>query len=293
MKQIYAVRGDGLGTRLLTAVYALVLSRQLGMECKVIWPPLGGGGQGFYDSYKLMHPDALREIVAGRFLFVGENNEESGQLVAHFENLGASHPSLYLNYPHLHALTREDIINYCGKYSGLSYDHPSPLLDLMTVDTDFDAACKAAWNQISWSKQVGRAVESISSRFNIGKCIGAHVRRGDVIDLLLRADMEHLENNGMMAILQRYTPLSAYFEQIGTLGSRESVVVCTESSQILEAFNKRYGPDSVISCSDMGLTENQKAAVDLVLLSKSARIVAPTLSFFSHCASVFRRSAES
>jgi len=39
---IYALRADGVGTRLLTILHAQILAQELGCDFKVIWPPLDG-----------------------------------------------------------------------------------------------------------------------------------------------------------------------------------------------------------------------------------------------------------
>jgi hypothetical protein len=67
MKAIYTARGDGLGIRMLSALYARIRAQQLGLPLKAIWSPLGGAS--LYADHVLMHPRFLREIFADRTLF--------------------------------------------------------------------------------------------------------------------------------------------------------------------------------------------------------------------------------
>ncbi|MGU3359092.1 hypothetical protein ACLBWX_02030 [Methylobacterium sp. M6A4_1b] len=69
MKAIYTARGDGLGTRMLSALYARILAQHLRLPVKVIWSPLGGAS--LYTVYELMHPRFLHEIFADRSMFTG------------------------------------------------------------------------------------------------------------------------------------------------------------------------------------------------------------------------------
>lgn len=52
MKAVYTARGDGLGTRMLSALYARILAEHLGLPLKVIWAPLGGAS--IYADYGLI-----------------------------------------------------------------------------------------------------------------------------------------------------------------------------------------------------------------------------------------------
>jgi len=282
MKAIYTARGDGLGTRMLSALYARILAQHLGLPVKVIWSPLGGAS--IYADYVLMHPRFLLEIFADRTMFTNPDSGLSGEILTSEEAAHLRLRSLYYSKTEISGLSRQELPAALDEAEELLYDFPGPLIDFMSSEIDLGSALSSAWSQVNWSAPVREAVASVGTRIDFPTCTAVHVRRGDILDVVNRGDLEHLVNDGMIQILQRYTPLRAFFRQIDTSPLSGDILVCTEDADVVQRFADRYGRARVASSIGLDLTENQRAATDLLLLSKARQIFAPSVSFFSHCA---------
>ncbi|NEU13550.1 hypothetical protein G3T14_15620 [Methylobacterium sp. BTF04] len=282
MTAIYSARGDGLGTRMLAAIYGRILAELLELPLTVIWPPLGGAD--LYAGYALMHPDHLSEIFADRSLFTDSKAGLNGAILLNAELGDVRLQSAYHSQAEISGLSRGELLARLSDVDGLLYDFPGPLIAFMSTEVDLKRACIAAWSKVNWSDSVREAVEAVDARIDLSTCIAAHVRRGDILDVVNRGDLEHLVNDGMMQILQRYTPINAFFRQIDTSGATGGILVCTEDEGVIRRFCDRYGKARIASSMALDLTENQRAATDLLLLSRAKRIVAPVVSYFSTCA---------
>lgn len=282
MKAVYTARGDGLGTRMLSALYARILAEHLGLPLKVIWAPLGGAS--IYADYGLMHPDFLLDIFADRTLFRDANPGLRGVILRSDAIADVRLRSLYHSIDQLAGLSADELRDTLGESEDLLYDFPGPLITFMSSEIDLGSALTAAWSTVNWSAAVLEAVGRIGRRIDLPTCTAVHVRRGDILDVVNRADLEHLVNDGMVQVLQRYTPLAAFFRQIDASRQLGDILVCTEDADVVQRFADRYGRARVASSIGLDLTENQRAATDLLLLSKARQIFAPSVSFFSHCA---------
>ncbi|POR42499.1 hypothetical protein [Methylobacterium sp. V23] len=282
MKAVYTARGDGLGTRMLSALYARILAEHLGLPLKVIWAPLGGAS--IYADYGLMHPDFLLDIFADRTLFRDANPGLCGVILRSDAIADVRLRSLYHSIDQLAGLSADELRDALGESEDLLYDFPGPLITFMSSEINLGSALTAAWSKVNWSAAVLEAVGCIGRRIDLPTCTAVHVRRGDILDVVNRADLEHLVNDGMVQVLQRYTPLAAFFQQIDASRQLGDILVCTEDADVVRRFADRYGRARVASSIGLDLTENQRAATDLLLLSKARQIFAPAVSFFSHCA---------
>lgn len=282
MKAIYTARGDGLGTRMLSALYARILAQQVDLPLKVIWSPLGGAS--IYADYVLMHPRYLLEIFADRAIFTDLDPGLRGEILTSEEAAHIRLRSLYHSRDALAGLSREELLAAREEPEELLYDFPGPLIDFLSTEIDLGSALAAAWSAVNWSAPVREAIDLVGRRIDLPTCTAVHVRRGDILDVVNRGDLEHLVHDGMIQILQRYTSLKAFFRQIDTSSFSGDILVCTEDEDVVRRFGDRYGRARVASSVGLDLTENQRAATDLLLLSKARQIFAPAVSFFSHCA---------
>lgn len=192
--------------------------------------------------------------------------------------------SLYHSIDQLACLSADELRDALGESEDLLYGFPGPLITFMSSEINLGSALTAAWSKVNWSAAVLEAVGRIGRRIDLPTCTAVHVRRGDILDVVNRADLEHLVNDGMVQVLQRYTPLAAFFQQIDASRQLGDILVCTEDADVVRRFADRYGRARVASSIGLDLTENQRAATDLLLLSKARQIFAPAVSFFSHCA---------
>ena len=66
--------------------------------------------------------------------------------------------------------------------------------------------------------------------------------------------------------------------------------ICTEDKEVKRSFIQKYGVQNYYSSLDLfNGTENQRAFIDLMILSQSKILVAPYMSFFSICATAVGR----
>lgn len=274
-------RSDGLGTRVLSAVYAQLLSEQIGVPVKVIWTPLGWPDPPH--SPVLMHPRHILELFDSLHLFADRTQGRYGDIVLHEEVVSTGLFSLFYHQDELFHLSRGEIAQIAWMGPGLNYDFPTPLLQFMARDPDLKEKLARIAACINWNAALPAALDALGRRWPLGECLSVHVRRGDIVGMLLHSDLAILADGLMIQILQRLTPLQAYFNAVDQHRTG-GIIVCTEDRAVVDQFARRYGPERIIACVEGDLTENQRAAMDLLLLSKSRRIIAPVVSFFSQCA---------
>lgn len=277
---ICSQRSDGLGTRILSAVYAQVLSGHIGVPLRVFWTPLGWPDPPH--SPVLMHPRHLRELFDGPHLFRDGQGEPYGEIVVHEEPVTTGLFSVFYNRDELAELSPGEVAQIARMGNGINYDFPTPLFGFMNRIPDLKGRVAEVASRINWTGTIRDALATLDRRAPLRECIAVHVRRGDILEMLRHSSLDLLADGLMIQILQRFMPLSAYFHAVDR--HRGGIVVCTEDRGVVARFAERYGPERIVACADMPLSENQRAAMDLLLLSRSQRIIAPAVSFFSQCA---------
>lgn len=278
---ICSQRSDGLGTRILSAVYAQLLSRHIDVPLRVFWTPLGWPDPPH--SPVLMHPRYVLELFASLHLFKDATNGPYADIVIHEEPVTTGLFSVFHNKDELFDLSEGEVAQIARMGNGINYDFPIPLFQFMAETTDLKAKVAQVASQINWNPTILEALAALDRWSPLSHCISVHVRRGDILDMLLHSDLNILADGLMIQILQRFMPLRAYFHAVDQHRSG-SIIVCTEDQSVVAQFRGRYGTERIVSCSDLPLSENQRAAMDLLLLSRSQRIIAPVVSFFSQCA---------
>ncbi|MDB5512753.1 MAG: hypothetical protein JWR08_2236 [Enterovirga sp.] len=286
MPRVIATRGDGLGSRLLAALHGRVLAEALGFELAVIWPKLGG--LPLHDAKTIFDPEHRAELFYGDALF-----DDTGPLRGHFTTLEAQTVPLKGAFevaPECQRDDRSTFLARLGPGTGLLYNHPNELFPFVHQHVAPPAAWRRAWDAISWSDRVHEAVAAVSGAAG-PRYLAVHVRRGDILEMLHKTDLGYLAASGMAQILQRYLSLETIFGKLEAIRGTETIVVCSEDSDVQHAFAARF--DRVVSSRlDAGLTDAQRAAVDLVLLSRAATIVTANQSYFGRCAATGGRCTE-
>ncbi len=159
MGTIYACRGDGLGTRLLSIIYGRILAEMLDCEFKVIWPQLGAP---YYSDYTVLDPAGIPEVFSDNFVFSADR-QFRGDFVENFSLGGSEVLSLYHDEK-AHALGDMDLEEFrrgISGYIGILYDHPSPLLKFMRDRTDLSERVKQIWSSVAWSERFVASLENV------------------------------------------------------------------------------------------------------------------------------------
>jgi hypothetical protein len=282
MGKIYAGRADGLGTRLLTILYARILAELLGFDFKVVWPELGAP---FFQCYEVLHPGLKHEIFAGEHVFSG-----GGSLRGDFVDLCSLKDLSLLKLTgetkELAGLDKDGFKRLAEGCGGVLYKHPSPLLKFMQHELNLNAKVKCHWRSIEWSRELLTLCDDLCDKYCVEDSIAVHVRRGDVARMLVESDMAYLSRPGMMAVIfHRYTATKTFLSEVDKARHGEKIIICSEDQGVKKRFAEKYGDENVyLSCDSFSGSENQKAFIDLMLLSKSKILIAPVLSYFSKCA---------
>lgn len=230
-----------------------------------------------------MHPKHILQIFDSLHLFKNKSNFKFGNIIPHENSTNTGLFSLFDSREEIFYLSKGEISQIALMGNGVNYDFPTPLLRFMTENSDEKKIIQNISSNINWNRSILSSLNQIETKFNLHTCTSVHIRRGDIIKMLLTSDLMTLAKGLMIQIIQRYTPLQAYFQAVDQQKS-SLIVVCTEDFSIVEKFCQRYGRQRVISSLDLNLNENQRAVTDILLLSKSERIIAPVISYFSQCA---------
>jgi hypothetical protein len=279
-RSIYVYRGDGLGTRLLTVIYAKILADMLGFQVKVVW----GEMKSPYYGGRLFDPAKLSDIFADSHVF-HDGDERDGEICA-----AIPHDIRILQLDcDLGKSTKVSLDSFLGRlddenYNALFYGQPGPALSFMKHERDLCFEVGRVWKTVAWSTQISAFIERYCALESIENRIAVHVRRGDLVRMLLEAD-PNFSPEEMTGIFIRYASLELIMKQIDEVRSGEKLLVCSDDDRMVKRFKDEYGEADVCSSHDEErLTEDQKAVVDIVLLSRSKILVSPYLSLFSRCA---------
>ncbi|QGM44721.1 hypothetical protein [Methylocystis heyeri] len=275
---VYGYRGDGLGTRFLTIIYAKILADMIGFELKYIWQEIGSP---FYSS--LFQPDKIGDIFLDMQIF-SEGGEDRGE----FLTSGLLDPSLRilrLDGDLFADMNRESFLELVEGYDVVFYEQPFALLKFMSRETDIASEVKRIWRNIAWSARIEGFIDRTCSTRNIGNAIAIHIRRGDIIKMLVEADVEYLVDGGMVLIFQRFTAMRSVMDAIDKVRVNENILVCSDDSEVVEVLSRKFGVDSVYSSYETNdLTDDQRSAIDIMLLSRAKILISPYISYFSKCA---------
>lgn len=286
MPQVVAMRGDGLGSRLLAALHGRVLAEALGFELAVIWPKLGG--LPLHDAKTIFDPELRHELFFGDSLF-----DDRGPLRGRFTAPGAETVPLkdaLALAPESQRDDRRTFMSRLGAGNGVLYNHPNELFPFVHQHVEPARALRRAWDGIAWSDRVHEAVAAVA-RAAGPRYLAVHVRRGDILEMLHETDLAILAASGMAQILQRYLSLETIFRKLDAMRGTEAIVVCSEDPEVQAAFAARFGR-AVSSRLGGDLSEGQRAAVDLILLSRANTIVTANQSYFGRCAATGGRCKE-
>ena len=286
MTTVYACRGDGLGTRLLTILHGRILADLLDFDFKVAWPPLGAP---FYDNSDILHPNLRHEFFSKECVFEGAGARR-GEIVDPSSFSNERLFGITQNYKNVETMNLQSFKESIEGYDGIWYDQPYPLPTIMGSNVNVEAAIKYYWKTISWNRDLSKFMEDLRDNYSLDEAISVHVRRGDIVRTLREETLDTLISNSMIQIFQRYAALATILRVIGSFRSDEKIFICTEDKGMKQSFIQKYGAQNCYSSLELfSGTENQRAFVDLMILSQSKILVAPYMSFFSICAAAVGR----
>jgi hypothetical protein len=283
-KFVCAHRGDGVATRLLTIIYARIFAEAIGFDLKVIWPKLGHPHSLYYGNSRLFDPELKHKIFSNDYVFedattlrgdfVSKNSIDSGRTLSSWDE--RERPS---------DIASEEFQARSNDFDVVWYDRPYPLLQSLTFDVDFPSEVKRLWKCIGWNRAITQFIDEISARLPLREFIAVHVRRGDIVKMLIEADIEHLRHPGMVQIFQRYTAIDTVISAIDRIRNGEKILLACEDRKVKALLVRKYGADAVYSTYDLfSGAGGQRAIVDIILLSKAKILIGPFISYFSKCA---------
>jgi hypothetical protein len=278
-KIVCACRRDGIGTRLLTMIYARIFSETIGYEFKVIWPNVDTRS---HDNRQLFHPNFRHRIFLKDYVFEGERRR--GDFTS-LEEMDGRH-ILYLSneVERLASMDIESFKAFADDFDVIWYDQPKLLLQSLKYGVDIPSEVRRLWKCIAWNREITLAVDHISIQLPLQECIAVHIRRGDLINLLLKADIDSLRIL-MALIFRRYSPIQTVVDVLGRMRNDEKILLCCEDRNVRELLLKKYGADIIYLSNDLFKgADDQRAIIDMMLLSRSKILIAPFSSYFSRCA---------
>ena len=183
-KIVCAARKDGIGTRLLTIIYARIFAEAIRFDFKVIWPQLGSP---LYDNNGLFHSYPKHKIFLKDYVFEGETRRGD------FSSRDSIEARRILNLRNerqrLDGMDFEQFQAFVDDFDVVLYNQPYPLVQFLRYEVDIPSEVKRLWKCIVWNFEITQFVDDVSSRLSIQDCIAVHIRRGDLVNALVQADI--------------------------------------------------------------------------------------------------------
>jgi hypothetical protein len=238
----------------------------------------------FYNNKQLLDPSRVEEIFAHHYIF-NLPPAQRGEIVS--AELSGNPRILRLldEGERLAFWDRKRLRAEAQEYDALIYELPTPLTNFMRFEMELKKLARKYWALIEWNERILEFSLKIQTDFGQNRYIGLHIRRGDILRMLVEADLETLKKAGMLMIFQRFVSMKEIIASIRRLRQRELIVVCSDVLYIDESLEAAFGPENV--CFSRKLftgTENQQVIADIMLLANSKYLFAPRMSFFSICA---------
>lgn len=283
MIPVVALRPDGLGTRLLTTIYARQFAEKIGATLSVAWPSLEDAN--YANSHQLLKEEQITEIFEGKKIFIDRDDVE---IIQSSQLTGKRLMHLHGMHEQIENGTIGDVENISATFDYIVYDLPYPVT-LAGSDPKADALqVKKLWNQFNFAKDVMEAFSYLSQASELDQSVAVHVRRGDVLNKITEDSLNHLKTVGATQIFQRFVPLKTVVRAVSEhFADARSLIVCSEDATMRRNL-QGYFPDSrVLSANGyFSAGGNKSALLDLLILSRAKHLISPFKSYFSECASI-------
>jgi hypothetical protein len=279
MLKIVGARPDGIGTRLLTILYARQFADKMGLPFYASWPDLM---DPHYKNDSLLTAESASELFIDGRLFKDKDVEWlHGEFTYSLQV--ARYPQQYAS----REWTKSEMTDFLSGFHMMVYDIPLPIYFAGVDKGQAANEIRRLWKQLNFSSDVIEAAEEIIGRLDMDQCVAAHVRRGDILNIMTDSDLTWFQNVGVIQVFQRYIPFQTVVDSITSkFSDRRSVLVCSEDPSIAARLQEALpGRQVITSVGAFQLGSSKAALLDQMLLSESRDIVAPFKSLFSECAS--------
>lgn len=252
---VIARRWDGLGARLAAMVNAWSVARALDLEFRFIWPRDG--------EPKLRNP---AELFSADFLSVFEIiAPEPASIISDFDPTAVTACEARRRFqatsatPFIDINECFDILAFAGEDAGTAA-----------------ARFRNCFGAIGWNCKIREVIAFFSRWRNDKRYSAIHIRHGDIVFGEWRHVMAH----------EKYIPTPFILSAVETLSGADHrpVLVVSDNDDYVEWLKQRYA--GIHTARDifpgyMGLTELQRALVDILAMSRCEPIVASPRSAFS------------
>lgn len=278
MTIIVASRQDGIGTRLLTILYARRFAELTGCELAVHWPDLNNPN---YKNNDLLTTASLSDIFAEERLF---RDTEVSWVGASFRD--AQRIQKASDY-HVSQRPIDEIAEFISGLDIFEYDIPEALW-IGDHAEDEATEIRQLWARLNFQEDLRMAARAVLVDVEPDTAVAVHIRRGDIVNMLSEQSVEVLIQSGMIKVFQRYIPFKTAVNLISERFTRAPyIIVCSEDPNMPARIAERFPLKSVRSSLEQFAQGSNKAAVlDIMLLADVKDIISPYYSLFSRCASI-------
>jgi hypothetical protein len=281
MRPVIATRPDGLGTRLLTILFGLRFSEQLGAPFSIYWP-------NFHDIHYpsnevLLQQKDIEDII------VTERPIKDRADVGFVEPPLEPFPRYFRisdNIAGLKDKLIDEISPLIGPYDVIQYNVPEAVALAGSDASNELLIAKRNWERLNFSNDIVESFGSFSNQFNLGSSVAIHLRRGDILNMLKYEALDILASTGATQIFQRYIPLKTVAAVLRKdFSDFSQCIVCSESDSAAADLQELLPEVNVLN-SNVAYAKNcnQRALLDLMILAGSSHLVSPFKSYFSECA---------
>lgn len=296
-KVLYVYRKDRLGMRLVNILQASRFASRAGYRVVATWPSsewnLEKDDSRKYSQYSL---DTFFDVNELNKRFTNENiifTEElppSGLLsVKENDLLHGQFPKAF-DVSQINELPSKLLVD--GFAAGLRFKDET--------DETVRAGCKKLFDLLPWNKCINNALNYFLKKVNHKPFIAVHIRRGDFKNIIRKSIQNSLTNNEsdispdlarMLRMLKKKTAsLATIAKTLESINSPiENILIFSDSPEVANNFasfiENKKSVDVVANWDTEDIDGNQRAAVELLLMSKANYIIG-TQSAFTRCAAL-------
>jgi hypothetical protein len=296
-KVIYVCRRDRLGMRLVNILQACRFARRAGYKAVVTWPSAEWNlekdhnrNESQYSLDRFFDVEELNKIFGIKNIIFTEKSPPTG-LLSVKEN-----PRLQGQFPKAFEISQinslPDNLLVDGFAAGLSFKDEN--------EDTIRAGCKELFDLLTWNESIVKAFNDSFLKIQNTPFIAIHIRRGDFKHVIRVNIQNALSNNQpdlgpdlarMLRMLKKKTAsLPTLAKTLQSINSPiERILIFSDSPEVAHSFvsfiHTKNTIDVVADWDMPTIDSNQRAAVELLLMSKASYIIG-TQSAFTRCAAL-------